>query len=318
MVGDGLWVQGVPHRLASCWHLPSLYASSPETTFGRLALKFLAAKASLVGLQGFITGELAEPWQDEGLGPKARRAEAVWIGSEPVPGGIRLMSVDVQALSPMFWIVVREWGDVGKSRLVFAGHCDQWEDVARISWRTSGGAPSHRRFQVQRAEVYQRCLGHSKAVPRVMAFLWWLAGCPQVEEGRLVWIDKDGRRPAPYFIGRAALPPHCASNSLWSNGTPNPCATSWGDFGRVKTGVRRGPWCRFRPASRSLVCGVSTRRHIICISSRGAGRHSRTPAGEGDEMGLTDAESRGSPSGLRAIADPRGNDPWQAQALDRG
>jgi hypothetical protein len=44
-------------------HLPSLYVTSPETSFGALAVKFLQAKASAAGLRGFINGDLAEPYQ---------------------------------------------------------------------------------------------------------------------------------------------------------------------------------------------------------------------------------------------------------------
>jgi hypothetical protein len=210
MVRDGRWVPTVPgiasHR---SWHLPSLYASSPETTFGRLAMKFLTAKASLVGLQGFITGELAEPWEDQTVAIRSRRADAVWLGSDPVPGGIRLMTVDVQALSPMFWVVIREWGESGESHLVFAGHCDQWEDLARI--QLAHQVENHRvlvdsGFNGQ--EVYARCMGHAKVLPRANGnplFVGWTPA--KSREGRLVWIDKNGRKPAPYFFGRAALPP---------------------------------------------------------------------------------------------------------------
>jgi hypothetical protein len=191
------------------YQLASIYSPDRKCTLGALAVKFLQAKDSLGGLQSFINGDLAEPWEDQEFSPERKRTELISTGEVPVPGGIRLMTVDVQAVSPMFWSVVREWGESGDSRLVFAGHCDAWEDVARI--QESHEVESHRvivdsGFNGQ--EVYQRCLGRSKLVNRSNGppvVVGWLPA--KSREGRLVWNGKDGRRPTPYFLGRAALPP---------------------------------------------------------------------------------------------------------------
>jgi hypothetical protein len=110
----------------------------------------------------------------------------------------------------MFWAIVREWGDGGQSRLVFAGHCDTWEDVARI--QLAHDVAPHRvvvdsGFNGQ--EVYAQCMAHSKAVPRTGAstlIVGWLPS--KAREGRLVWVGNDGRKPSPYYLGKAALPPH--------------------------------------------------------------------------------------------------------------
>lgn len=192
------------------FHLSSLYSPDRKCTWGNLAVSFLREKASLLGLQGFVNGTLAEPWTEQNFANKSRRTELMAIDGGPVTASIRLMTVDVQAVSPMFWAVVREWGSQGHSRLVFAGHCDTWEDISRI--QLAHEVAPHRviidsGFNAQ--EVYQRCLAHSKVIPRPPAsslVIGWLPS--KGRAGRLTWADRTGRKPSPYFIGKASLPPN--------------------------------------------------------------------------------------------------------------
>lgn len=128
MVRNGQWRKtnlSAPAEFISR-HLPSLYACSPQTSFGSLAVKFLQAKNSLMGLQGFINGELAEPYltQDK----QGERTELITANLVLNGDWKKLMTVDCQARSPYFWYVVRAWLN-GNSEGIEAGSCDTWEEV---------------------------------------------------------------------------------------------------------------------------------------------------------------------------------------------
>jgi hypothetical protein len=88
--------------------LPSLYACAPETTAGKLAKKFLEQKGSLLGLQGFINGDLAEPYMAQD-----RQTERIELVSkrmvEITAEWKKLMTVDCQAKRPYFWFAARAW-----------------------------------------------------------------------------------------------------------------------------------------------------------------------------------------------------------------
>lgn len=47
------------------YHLSSLYSPDRKCTWGHLAVSFIEAKQSMGGLQGFINGNLAEPWEQQ-------------------------------------------------------------------------------------------------------------------------------------------------------------------------------------------------------------------------------------------------------------
>ena len=115
-------------------HLSSLYASSTQTTFGALAVQFLQAKKSFMGLQGFINGALAEPYtaQDTVM-------ERINVISKKPPAELdadwtKLLTVDYQQRAPFFWYVVRAWKD-GNSEAVEANFCAKWEDLDAIQLR---------------------------------------------------------------------------------------------------------------------------------------------------------------------------------------
>lgn len=185
------------------WHLSSLYSASAEANVGKLAVKFLQAKNSLMGLQGFINGDLAEPYQaQDTLG---ERVELVTSRVEVTAEWKKLITVDCQARSPHFWFVVRQWNG-GNSVAIEAGSLDQWEDLrARqlahhipdvyVLIDSGFGAKSD-------AEVYKNCVRNSELIPqdndKVIAVGWMPGkGMP----GRKRWKDKESGLTVPWFLG---------------------------------------------------------------------------------------------------------------------
>lgn len=188
--------------------LPSLYATSAETTLAKLAVKFLEAKASLLGVQGFINGDLAEPYQaQDTLGnrveiitpePKADAAPT------PEQAPTRLMTVDCQARAPYFWWVVREWRE-GECEGIAVGSADSWEEVEDVQKAhgvedlyvgvdSGWGARSD-------SDVYAKCYDHSILRPRVdqcHRCIGWIPmkGAP----GRKLWRHQDGIMRPWYFV----------------------------------------------------------------------------------------------------------------------
>ena len=63
----GKWISENKASLPSVrsYHLSSLYSPDRKCTWGNLAVAFLEAKSSMMGLQGFINGMLAEPWENQ-------------------------------------------------------------------------------------------------------------------------------------------------------------------------------------------------------------------------------------------------------------
>jgi hypothetical protein len=210
MVRKGKWVAtttGAAGFISR--HLPSLYSTSPECSFGRLAVKFLQAKFSLTGLQGFINGDLAEPYmaQDTISTRSATLTESLEVGVE----WQRIMSVDCQGRAPYFWYVQRAWDRDKGSEAMAAGSCDTWDDVARIQ----KAAGIHDRRVVidsgfgarSEAEVYKTCAEHSDLwivngqalmIGGLIGISGWNAckGLP----GRRRWTDEKTKSSVPYFI----------------------------------------------------------------------------------------------------------------------
>jgi hypothetical protein len=145
------------------WHLPSLWSPSPECSVGRLAVKFLNRKNSLLGLQSFINGDLAEPYQaQDTLG---ERVEAVQQRVEITAQWTKMLTVDCQAKAPYFWHIVRAW-DGANSVGVAGGPLDTWDDIEDVQTAhgikpelvaidSGWGARSD-------ADVYKSCAAHSE------------------------------------------------------------------------------------------------------------------------------------------------------------
>lgn len=160
MVRAGKWVATNPHATPGfvSRHLPSLYAASTETTFGKLAVKFLKATDKL----GFITGDLAEPYQGQDRGRQRIELVATMKDKE---GATKLLSVDCQAKSPHFWYVVRAWKG-GNSEAVEAGNVDAWSEIVDIQTRHEIPQPlvfvDSGYGAKDDAEVYRECARNSE------------------------------------------------------------------------------------------------------------------------------------------------------------
>jgi DNA-directed RNA polymerase subunit RPC12/RpoP len=162
----GVWRATAPAaRGYRGWHLSSLYAASAQTNVGTLAVKFLQAKESLLGLQGFINGDLAEPYQAQDT--VRERVDVVTSRQQSTDEWAKVMTVDCQAKAPHFWFVVRAWRE-GVSEGLEAGSVDSWEELRAIQERhgipdvqvavDSGfGARSD-------AEVYKACVQFSEVI----------------------------------------------------------------------------------------------------------------------------------------------------------
>jgi hypothetical protein len=186
------------------YHLPSLYAAGPQTTFGKLAVKFLQLKFSLEGLQGFVNGDLAEPWlnQDE---RSSERIEIIVPRDAPeIQDGVKIMTVDRQLLAPNFWFTIRTWRN--HSRLVDQGSLDTWEEIrAKQLEHSVRDALVGIDSGFNATDTYTNCLrfGALKARKhKVPAWSgWWpLKGSP----GRQAWPDAKGIA-RPYGLADAAI-----------------------------------------------------------------------------------------------------------------
>lgn len=181
------------------YHLPSLYASTPETTFGRLAVKFLQAKRSLQGLQGFINGDLAEPFENQDT--RSNRTELVTApDAPPLPDSVPIMTVDHQKLAPFFWSTVMSCAKSGSIRLLWAGSCNEWEDLEEIQ-KHFGIRDVHVAIdqQYQPDEVQTNCLKHGAPFPRTMQWVGWV---PIIgRDGAFTMLDRATKSVRPVALG---------------------------------------------------------------------------------------------------------------------
>lgn len=196
MVRDGVWT---PTNLNASTgfvsrQLSSLYACSPETSCGNLALKFLNQKRSLLGLQGFINGDLAEPFQSQDT--QGERIEIIRESVEVTAEYVPLLTVDCQARAPYFWHVVRQWNKAD-SVAVSAGPLDTWDDVEAIqrNYKVQDRCvmPDSGHGAKSDADVYRVCAEHGKLVRRqdkLPQHVGWIPAKGQ--PGRRRWRNAKG------------------------------------------------------------------------------------------------------------------------------
>jgi phage terminase large subunit GpA-like protein len=171
MLREGEWRATNPNAPAGrrSYHLNSLYAPWRSCNFGELAAQFITSKVGLLGLQDFINGALAEPWEEQ----MAEDERPINFGEyrlrEPLADGeVRMMGVDVQM--DHYWFVCRAFAKDGSSRLVDEGRLQLWEDVeAKVA---ELGLDTPRQVGPARAklvavdygfraqEVYDRCMAN--------------------------------------------------------------------------------------------------------------------------------------------------------------
>jgi hypothetical protein len=204
MVREGKWKATAPAAVSfRSRHLPSMYASSPECTFGSMAVRFLEAKRSLQGLQGFINGDLAEPYQSQDMLQARTELITDRVTADPSAPWLKFMTVDCQAREPFFWYVVRAWKG-GESEALQAGSADTWEQLREIQLKHGvpdvcfgvdsgyGAKDDH--------EVYLNCARFSEFVAQPAGLaqaVGWLPtkGMPS----RKRWESEDGTKK-PWFL----------------------------------------------------------------------------------------------------------------------
>jgi phage terminase large subunit GpA-like protein len=198
----GLWVaenKGAMPGVRS-YHLSSLYSPDRKCTWGFLAVAFLEATQSVLGLQGFVNGNLAEPWENQSA-PR-QREELVVAGAEAVgDDAVKIMSVDCQASSPHFWFVVRAWNADGSSRALDAGSLDTWQDV-RDKQTEHGVQDVHVVIDsgYDAPAVYAECLRWGRYAPRagkVPLFVGWIPAKGMPRKG---WRNPATGLEEPFFL----------------------------------------------------------------------------------------------------------------------
>jgi hypothetical protein len=130
-IEQGKWVAANDSSEAGrrSFRLPSWY--SPTITFADCAKKFLTEKHYLHGLQGWVNGWSAMPWEDQfddnelnNVPPGAFAKKQQWETDH-----IKLAAIDRQI--DEFWFVVRAFARDGSSRLIEEGRRRTIEDVAQ-------------------------------------------------------------------------------------------------------------------------------------------------------------------------------------------
>lgn len=181
--------------------LSSLYAASAEANIGKLAIKFIKSQQSLTGLQGFINGDLAEPYESQDT--RGQRTEIISSGIEVTAEWKKLMTVDCQARAPYFYGVARAWNG-GSSTGLRAFTADTIEEVRDVQVAENiqdVGVVLDSGFGAKSdAEVYGSCARFCefrRIKTRIEAIGWMPAkGMP----GRKRWRQREGDAMIPYYL----------------------------------------------------------------------------------------------------------------------
>ena len=183
-------------------------------------MRFLKKRGTIFGLKGFVTGDLAEPFVDRQRSQVLREL----IVKEAATDGYLLMTVDVQAVAPHFWYVVRRW-NAGCSIGIDAGSLDTWDEVrAKQEQHTIPDGSVFVDSGWDTAVVYQQCWRHHKPeIPYVKvqrelgAPILNMPFCWQPMKG------EDGRKPftekgTPSIFIRSFQDPFFGSNQagIWA------------------------------------------------------------------------------------------------------
>lgn len=206
---SGEWRPTNPNALPGVrsYHLSSLYSPDRKCTWGAMAVAFVEANQSIAGLQGFINGYLAEPWESQdGF---SERSEIILRGEEAgKPVGTdprRLMTVDVQLVAPYFYLVFRDWTPTA-CRLVEACIAETWEEV-RDKQQKLGVLDHHVLVDSgdQTEAVYRNCVRWGKLVPAngIPLHVGWLPA--KGREMEASWIDPATGTRRLWTLGSAAM-----------------------------------------------------------------------------------------------------------------
>lgn len=202
MLRQGEWVVENPNAMPGVrsYHLSSLYSPDRSCTWGRLAVKFIEEQESVLGLQGFINGMLAEPWENQGA--PSKREELVVSDADGLPQDVvRFLTVDCQAREPYFWFVVRAWDTHGNSRTIDAGPLDTWQDI-RDKQQAHGVEDRHVIIDsgFDAPTVYAECLRYGKLTPRPGLVPLWVGWIPSKGMPRAGWRNPKTNTEMPFFL----------------------------------------------------------------------------------------------------------------------
>jgi hypothetical protein len=190
------------------WHLPSMYSVASETTFGRMAVRFLNAKQSVTGLQDFINSDLAEPYQaQDSLGD---RVETITSQLEITADWTKLLTIDSQAVGSEraghfnFWAVARAWNG-GNSEGLEAMGLDTWDDIEQMQKRhgikNAGVMIDSGWGSKSDADVYANCASHCDFKPRAVGLpigVGWMPAKGMPKDRR--WRDEQTKLYLPYTL----------------------------------------------------------------------------------------------------------------------
>lgn len=198
----GIWVAENKGSLPGVrsYHLSSLYSPDRKCTWGHLAVAFLEAQDSLLGLQGFVNGNLAEPWENQSA-PR-QRDEIIVAGTDGLSEkAVKFLTVDCQAVSPHFWFVVRAWNEDGSSRTIDAGPLDIWQDV-RDKQMQHGIRDSHVVIDsgYDAPNVYAECLRYGQFRQRTGRVPLWIGWVPAKGMQRRGWRNPDTGVDEPFNL----------------------------------------------------------------------------------------------------------------------
>lgn len=208
MIRSGHWVatNTKSDKTFASFHLSSLYSTSPENSFGNIAIRFLKNLKSTFGLQGIVNGDFAEPWVSQEV---QNRTELVlsstysWENEKTV----KILTADFQKNAPHIWYIVREWKGNGDSKLRDFGSCDTFEELEAIQAKheiKDGAVAVDSGFDSQ--TIYQICADHGRfirAPGRIPQHLGWIPtkGCATSR----YWLDKKTGQKMVYGFGKANL-----------------------------------------------------------------------------------------------------------------
>lgn len=120
------------------FHLNGIY--SPWLTFSQLASEFCLAQGDPTLLMDFLNSRLAEPFEQQIAKPDASKLRktletVTWRpGLVPKWAGILIATADTQ--KDHFWLRIRAWGHGFRSRGVFYGRVETFDDLYRLCFET--------------------------------------------------------------------------------------------------------------------------------------------------------------------------------------
>lgn len=201
MIRNGVWKPTQKCEAGRIsWHLPSFYAATPQTRVGQIAVKFLKDKESAQGLQSIVNNYFAEPWCNQDTAGE-RIEILIHNNSHISEDAAKIMTVDCQLVSPLFWFVIREWIPAGEhkgdSRGILSGHVDSLADLSEIQ---NGNKVSHVKTGLdagnnQDSVIADFCLQYGEFIKgrfNDIPFPVWKGWIPCKGQKKKLWKNKMG------------------------------------------------------------------------------------------------------------------------------